>query len=172
MQAFSDSCAHRAVPTKLYPSGLPERLLKISTSAAIKDVCGIESHTKVLHVIIEEQQVDNPGEIFLLGQICRLYSLGKNKISKLKVTYKAKNSDDAHNPTRLIILADLLLLVNWDYCKNVALDLHINQLFDDPRLLFLEELPVALRIHGEQDRPDDYKLGNLGKSFSYLGAYI
>lgn len=171
MQAFSDARAHSVAPAKSYP-GLNERLLKISTSATIKDISSIESHTKVLHVVIEEQLVDNADEIYLLGQLCKLYHLGKTKISKLKVTYKALNCDDAHNPTRLIILADLLLLVDWDYCKNVALDLYINQLFDDPRLLLLEELPVALRIHGNQHRPDDYKLKNLGKSFSYLEAYI
>lgn len=126
-----------------------------------------------LHLIIEEQNSENEQELMRLYQLFKHCDLLAHPLVKFSVAYHANNEDELHNSVRLMTLVGLLNQLNWDQCKNVVLDLHINYLHEDPRLDLIEELPVSLHITGqnhdeEEVMVDQAQLKMLAQSYAYL----
>lgn len=130
-----------------------------------------------LHLIIEEQHPNHDHELMRLYQLFKHCNLLQHPLTTFTVSYHAQNEDDLHNSVRLMTLVGLLNQLDWNLCKNVVLDLHINYLHDDPRLELIEELPVVLNIQGEKCAADEVlvdqaQLKMLAQSYSYLDGVV
>lgn len=141
--------------------------------AIAKYSCHGESH---IHIMIEESEEDEEEDLLSLYNITKLFHPGTLGLENLTISYNAQNADDSQNPVRLMILVNLLGQIDWDVCKFVDINLNVNYLEDDRRLLLIEDLPVIVRIHGKmlvpQHSVDRSKLEAVADSYSYLKDYI
>lgn len=155
---------------------------------------------KELHLIVEEEAQDQPvpkldhsiakpecdhnehvldrdEELMRIYQLLKQCKLLGHRLESFAVTYHAHNSDDSHNSIRVMALVGLLNQLDWDLCKHVVLNLHINYLHGDPRLELLEELPVTIHLNGEttcahEAAMDDAQLHMLSQTYAYLEGAI
>lgn len=127
-----------------------------------------------LHIVVDETADADENELLRLYQLVKQCRLASHPLTTFSVTYHAQNADDSNNSVRLMALVSLLNQLNWDVCTNVQLHLHINHLSDDPRLDLVRDLPVVLKIYGDQEPVvvDQAQLRLLAKTYSYLeGAF-